>query len=280
MSTRGRARRSCTTSFRGPRHRSCRERLALGRNGSSPRADAVWLARSAREPRRRARRASDGRNGDDARAGPARGGLSPRLVHGTRPGAGVSLVRRSPAHRSVPWSPICDRTRSGHRRARRARRRHRAALLSRPRRHARRLRPAALCDGGDDCPAVPARRGRDRGGGLDAARDQRARHRRRPLPDQPRSRPRLGAGCAEPARMIPLQVVAILLVGVGGLAVVSARDPLRQTLLLGLYGLTLVVLFVVFQAPDVALSELVVSSVAIPFILLTALAKMRGRRPK
>ncbi|HEX9381492.1 MAG TPA: DUF4040 domain-containing protein [Gaiellaceae bacterium] len=80
--------------------------------------------------------------------------------------------------------------------------------------------------------------------------------------------------------MIPLQVVAILLVGVGGLAVVSARDPLRQTLLLGLYGLTLVVLFVVFQAPDVALSELVVSSVAIPFILLTALAKMRGRRPK
>ena len=78
--------------------------------------------------------------------------------------------------------------------------------------------------------------------------------------------------------MILLQTVAILLVGLGGLAVVAARDPLRQTLLLGLYGLTLVVLFVVFQAPDVALSELVVSSVAFPFILLAALAKMRGRR--
>jgi uncharacterized MnhB-related membrane protein len=77
--------------------------------------------------------------------------------------------------------------------------------------------------------------------------------------------------------VIPLQVVTIALVGLGGLAVVSARDPLRQTLVAGLYGLLLVVLFVVLQAPDVALSELVVSTVALPFILLTALAKMRDR---
>jgi uncharacterized MnhB-related membrane protein len=78
--------------------------------------------------------------------------------------------------------------------------------------------------------------------------------------------------------MIPLQVVAIVLVGLGALAVVSTRDPLRQTLVAGLYGLLLAVLFVVLQAPDVALSELVVSSVALPFVLLTALAKLRGRR--
>ena len=46
-----------------------------------------------------------------------------------------------------------------------------------------------------------------------------------------------------------------------------------------LYGLVLLVsLFVVLQAPDVALSELVVSTVAFPFILFTALAKMRDRR--
>ena len=56
--------------------------------------------------------------------------------------------------------------------------------------------------------------------------------------------------------MIPLQLAAIVL---------------------GLYGLTLVVLFMVFQAPDVALSEIGVSTVAFPFILLTALAKMRRR---
>ena len=78
--------------------------------------------------------------------------------------------------------------------------------------------------------------------------------------------------------MIPLQLVAIALVALGGLALVLARDPLRQTLVLGLYSLALVVLFVVFQAPDVALSELAVSSVAFPFILLAALAKMRARR--
>jgi uncharacterized MnhB-related membrane protein len=78
--------------------------------------------------------------------------------------------------------------------------------------------------------------------------------------------------------MIPLQVVAIVLVGLGALAVVSTRDPVRQTLVAGLYGLLLAVLFVVLQAPDVALSELVVSSVALPFVLLTALAKLRGRR--
>jgi energy-converting hydrogenase B subunit D len=78
--------------------------------------------------------------------------------------------------------------------------------------------------------------------------------------------------------MIPLQVVTIVLAGIAGLAVVTARDPLRQVLVAGLYGITLVVLFVVFQAPDVALSELVVSSVAFPFILMSALAKLRGRR--
>ena len=78
--------------------------------------------------------------------------------------------------------------------------------------------------------------------------------------------------------MIPLQAAAIALVGLGALAVVASRDPLRQTLVLGLYGLALAILFVVFQAPDVALSELVVSSVAFPFILLSGLAKLRGRR--
>ena len=77
--------------------------------------------------------------------------------------------------------------------------------------------------------------------------------------------------------MIPLQLVAIVLVALGGLAVVLARDPLRQTIVSGLYGLSLGVLFVIFQAPDVALSALVVSSVAFPFILITALAKLRGR---
>ena len=80
--------------------------------------------------------------------------------------------------------------------------------------------------------------------------------------------------------MIPLQVAAIGLVGLGALAVVTVRDPLRQAIVLGLYGLALGVLFVIFQAPDVALSALVVSSVPFPLILLATLAKLRRRPPR
>jgi energy-converting hydrogenase B subunit D len=78
--------------------------------------------------------------------------------------------------------------------------------------------------------------------------------------------------------MIPLQLVALTLTALGGLAVVTSRDPLRQTIVAGLYGLALIVLFVVFQAPDVALSALVASTVAFPFVVLSALAKLAKRR--
>jgi uncharacterized MnhB-related membrane protein len=77
--------------------------------------------------------------------------------------------------------------------------------------------------------------------------------------------------------MIGVQIAALSLVGAFALAVVLVHDVLRTTILFGIYGLTLVVLFVVFQAPDVALSELVVSMVAFPLILLTALAKVSRR---
>ena len=70
--------------------------------------------------------------------------------------------------------------------------------------------------------------------------------------------------------MIPLQVVAISLVGVLATAVVLSRDPLRQAIVNGVYGLALVLLFVILQAPDVALSELVVGAVAYPIVLLVA----------
>jgi energy-converting hydrogenase B subunit D len=72
-----------------------------------------------------------------------------------------------------------------------------------------------------------------------------------------------------------LQVVSLLLVAVGGLAVVAIRDPLRQALMAGMYGLALTVLFVVFQAPDVALSMAAVGAVALPLMIVLALAKTR-----
>ncbi|TMK92152.1 MAG: DUF4040 domain-containing protein [Actinobacteria bacterium] len=78
--------------------------------------------------------------------------------------------------------------------------------------------------------------------------------------------------------MIPLQVVAMLLVAAGGLAVVLARDLLRQAMLNSFYGLLVVVLFLVFQAPDVALSALAVGGGAAPLVILAALAKLKERR--
>lgn len=77
--------------------------------------------------------------------------------------------------------------------------------------------------------------------------------------------------------MTPLQAVVLGLVAIGGLAVVLVREPLRQALVVGVYGLTLAVLFVVFQAPDVALSLGAVGSVALPLMIVMSLAKTRSR---
>ena len=75
--------------------------------------------------------------------------------------------------------------------------------------------------------------------------------------------------------MTVLQIAALAAVALGGGAVVAAKDPLRQALVLSIYGLALTMLFFVFQAPDVALSEIVVSTVGLPVMLLLALRKIR-----
>ncbi len=77
--------------------------------------------------------------------------------------------------------------------------------------------------------------------------------------------------------MTALQVALLVLVGLGGLGVVLTRDPLRQAVVVGVYGLLLALLFFAFQAPDVALSALVVGSVALPLMILLALAKVKGQ---
>jgi energy-converting hydrogenase B subunit D len=77
--------------------------------------------------------------------------------------------------------------------------------------------------------------------------------------------------------VIGVQITAILLVGLTGTAVVFARDARRLVLVNGVLGLALTLLFVVFQAPDVALSMLVVGAVAYPLILLVAIGVMERR---
>jgi energy-converting hydrogenase B subunit D len=74
--------------------------------------------------------------------------------------------------------------------------------------------------------------------------------------------------------MTGLQFAALIVVAIAGTAVVLTPEALRQALMLGIYGLTLTVLFFTFQAPDVALSEIVVSGVGLPLIILAALRKI------
>jgi uncharacterized MnhB-related membrane protein len=80
--------------------------------------------------------------------------------------------------------------------------------------------------------------------------------------------------------MVPLQAVALLFTALGALVVVLARDLVRQALLFSLYGFSLVVLFLVFQAPDVALSALVVSGIAYPVVLVGAIARIAAMRKR
>ncbi|HWE11021.1 MAG TPA: DUF4040 domain-containing protein [Solirubrobacteraceae bacterium] len=74
--------------------------------------------------------------------------------------------------------------------------------------------------------------------------------------------------------MTVVQIVALAAVALGGTAVVLMHDPLRQTLVLGIYGLALVFLFFAFQAPDVALSEIVVGTVGLPLLVVATLRKV------
>jgi energy-converting hydrogenase B subunit D len=72
-----------------------------------------------------------------------------------------------------------------------------------------------------------------------------------------------------------VQGFAVVALALAAPAVVLSRDPLRQAIVLGIYGLLFAVLFLAFQAPDVALSQLVISTVGLPLMILLAIAKIR-----
>ena len=76
----------------------------------------------------------------------------------------------------------------------------------------------------------------------------------------------------------PLVAVALGLVVVMASGVVLTREPVRQAIALSVYGLTLGVLFVVLQAPDVAMSQLAVGTVVLPLIVVLAIHAARRHR--
>jgi energy-converting hydrogenase B subunit D len=77
--------------------------------------------------------------------------------------------------------------------------------------------------------------------------------------------------------MVPLQVVALVLSALAATAVVLVRDTLRQVVVNSFYGLVLTAVFLVFQAPDVALSMLVVGTIGYPVIVLVSILRCRRR---
>ncbi|MBO2460915.1 DUF4040 domain-containing protein [Actinomadura sp. LCR2-06] len=61
-------------------------------------------------------------------------------------------------------------------------------------------------------------------------------------------------------------------------AVVLTRNPARQAIVLSGYGMVLGVLFLVLQAPDVAMSQIGVGTVVVPLIVVLALHATRRYR--
>ena len=73
--------------------------------------------------------------------------------------------------------------------------------------------------------------------------------------------------------MLIVQTLVLVFVAAGATAIVFPREPSRQAMVASFYGLLLTLLFIVFQSPDVALSELTVGTAAVPLMILLALSK-------
>lgn len=75
--------------------------------------------------------------------------------------------------------------------------------------------------------------------------------------------------------MIFLQLGILVCVLVSGTTIVFTRGLASQPIVVSVFGLMLALMFMIFQAPDVALSQIVVGAVGLPLMVLLALAKLR-----
>lgn len=75
--------------------------------------------------------------------------------------------------------------------------------------------------------------------------------------------------------MLIMQIAILVFVAIAGTAVVLTRDIRNQVIGLSYYGLLLALMFFLFQAPDVALSQIVIGAVALPLMFMLAIAKIR-----
>ncbi len=77
-----------------------------------------------------------------------------------------------------------------------------------------------------------------------------------------------------------LQNGILIFVAAAATAVVFTRDAVSQAVVVSFYGLILGVMFFVFRAPDVALSQIVAGAVALPLMIMLALAKVKKQGDK
>jgi energy-converting hydrogenase B subunit D len=70
----------------------------------------------------------------------------------------------------------------------------------------------------------------------------------------------------------------LALIGISAFVIVRTDDVTHQMLGLAFYGLMFALLFFVFQAPDVALSQITVGAIALPLLIMLAITRMRHRK--
>lgn len=75
--------------------------------------------------------------------------------------------------------------------------------------------------------------------------------------------------------MSVIQITILVFVGITGTAVVLTRNPTSQVIGLSFYGLILALMFFIFQAPDVAFSQITIGAVALPLMFMLALTRIR-----
>lgn len=78
--------------------------------------------------------------------------------------------------------------------------------------------------------------------------------------------------------MTAVIAVCLTLVALTGTAVVLTEQPERQAVTLSAFGLTMAVLLMALQAPDVALSQIGVGTAIVPLMVMLTIRKTRQKR--
>ncbi len=75
--------------------------------------------------------------------------------------------------------------------------------------------------------------------------------------------------------MMILGVGVLALIAISAFVIVRTDDVTNQLLALGFYGLLFALMFFLFQAPDVALSQITVGAIALPLMIMLAITRMK-----